>query len=252
MLGARPERTLYSVSASHAGYAARLMLARKRLNYRLVTLPPGLHPPALRALGFPAGTVPALIEGDRRIQGTLQLSRALDEIEPARPLFPDDPAERARVEAAELWGEEVLQPFPRRIVRWLNSQRSDARAHMSREAGLPAARLLGAVSRPIASYFARDAHASDEAEVRAMVATLPTILEQADRLIRDGTIGADSPNAADFQIAATIRLLLDFFDLAPIIERYEVADYARAIAPDAPFFVPAGWIPATWLNDVEG
>ena len=36
------------------------------------------------------------------------------EIDPEPPLFPSDAAERAKVEEAERWGDEVLQPAPAR------------------------------------------------------------------------------------------------------------------------------------------
>jgi glutathione S-transferase len=37
----------------------------------------------------------------------------------AMPLFPRDGAARARVEEAERWGEQALQPVPRRLFRYL-------------------------------------------------------------------------------------------------------------------------------------
>ena len=69
---------LYVVPGSHPSMSGRLMLEHKRLEYRRVDLLPAIHKPLLRLLGFPGTTVPALrIEG-RRIQGTLEISRALD------------------------------------------------------------------------------------------------------------------------------------------------------------------------------
>ena len=69
----------------------------------------------------------AEIEG-RRLEGTLTISRALEEVVPEPPLFGPDPVARARIEAAEQWGEAELQRVPRRIFRyariWLLCQRS--------------------------------------------------------------------------------------------------------------------------------
>ena len=57
--------------------------------------------------------VPAVRFADgRRAQGTRPLARALDELQPEPRLVPADP----RVEEAELWGDEVLQQWARRMV----------------------------------------------------------------------------------------------------------------------------------------
>ena len=62
--------------------------------------------------------MPALKLDGRRIQGSLRISRALEQARPdAAPLFPADKRRRA-VEEAEAWGESWLQPVPRRLFRW--------------------------------------------------------------------------------------------------------------------------------------
>jgi hypothetical protein len=90
------------------------MLDHKRVDYKLVKLPPGLHAVIMLVLGFETMGVPALKWGDRRVQGTRSISRALDELVPERPLFPSDPVERKAVEDAERWGEE-FQNATRRV-----------------------------------------------------------------------------------------------------------------------------------------
>src|SRR5438270_3708640 len=107
--------TIYVVPGSHPSMAGRLMLEHKGIAYHRVDLIPGLHKPILRAFGFRDTTVPALRIDGRRIQGTLRISKALDELCPDPPLFPADPSARAAVEEAERWGEGQLQPVPRRL-----------------------------------------------------------------------------------------------------------------------------------------
>ena len=68
--------TLYSLSLSHPSLAVRGMLRRKGIPHRVVQLVPGFHPVALRGLGFPGTTVPALVVDGRRIQGSREISRA--------------------------------------------------------------------------------------------------------------------------------------------------------------------------------
>jgi glutathione S-transferase len=109
---------LYSLSLSHPSQAARLMLEHKGIEHKVIDFPPGLQPLAVRLVGFRGRTVPALRIDGRRVQGSRQISSALDDLVPEPPLFPPDPDRRRAVEAAERWGDETLQPVPRRLFRW--------------------------------------------------------------------------------------------------------------------------------------
>jgi Glutathione S-transferase, N-terminal domain len=62
--------------------AALAMAGYKRLRVRAVWLPSGPHPWLVRAAGFKGRTVPAMEVGGRSVQGTLAISRALDELVP--------------------------------------------------------------------------------------------------------------------------------------------------------------------------
>src|SRR5690242_20833417 len=107
---------LYGLAVSHPSHAARAMLEHKGIEYEMVNFPPLSQPIALRAAGFRGRKVPALKVDGRRIQGSLEISRAIDALEPERPLFPAD--RREAVEEAEAWGERDFQPLPRRFFRW--------------------------------------------------------------------------------------------------------------------------------------
>src|SRR5689334_2306087 len=96
---------LYALKVSHPSVAAHLMLERKRIDHRVMYIQPGLHPLVVRWAGFAGNTVPALRANGRRIQGSLEISRALEEVEPFPPLFPSDAGARRGVEEAEAWGE---------------------------------------------------------------------------------------------------------------------------------------------------
>ena len=223
------------------------MLERKGVEHEVVSLLPGVHAVRVRAAGFPGATVPALRLADgRRIQGSLRISRALDELAPDPPLFPADPARRAAVEEAEAWGERELQPVPRRLVRWALASDAGARRAFVGLVGMPAPRVAAVALAPMAKVFARRSGADAE-RVRADLAALPTQLDHVDALIADGTIGTAEPNAADFQIGATVRALLAFDDLRDAVEGRPAADHARRLLPDfpgpVPAMAPAGWRP---------
>src|SRR5579859_6299557 len=102
------------MSISHPSQAARAMLDLKGIDYDVVNVIPLNQRIHVRLAGFRGGTVPALKLDGRRIQGSRAIARALDERWPDPPLYPAAPALRARVEEAERWGDEQLQPIPRR------------------------------------------------------------------------------------------------------------------------------------------
>ena len=72
---------------------ARLMLERKGIEHRRIDLLPAIHKPILWALRFEKVTVPALKIHGRRIQGSRNISRALDEVQAVTgaPLITDGP-----------------------------------------------------------------------------------------------------------------------------------------------------------------
>ena len=159
---------LYSLSLSHPSHAARLMLERKGIEHEVVDLLPGMHPWTVRMRGFRGQTVPALRIDGRRIQGSREISRALDELQPDPPLLPS-PA----VEAAERWGEAALQPLPRRMFRWGAVHRRDFRRWIAGDVvGMPAPALMAELNIPVARRLASVVGARDES-VRAALAQLP-------------------------------------------------------------------------------
>ncbi len=236
---------LYSLALSHPSHAARVMLERKGIDHEVVELLPGMHPVQLRLAGFRGGTVPALRIDGRRIQGSREIARALDEIAPRPELFPSDPVRRRAVEAAEAWGEQSLQPVPRRLFRWALSRNPELRVGLARSIGMPAPELVGRAQGPIASYFARKSGATDE-RVRSNVEALPAMLDHVDGLIADGTIGDEEPNAADLQIGTSVRVLLSFDDLRPMVEGRPASELAMRVLPEYPGRTPAV-LPPAWL-----
>jgi glutathione S-transferase len=223
------------------------MLEKKGIEHRVVDVMPGFHPPVVRAAGFRRNTVPALKIDGRRVQGSIEISRFLEELRPSPSLFPEDPKRRRSVEHAERWGERVLQPLPRRAFRWASANRLEFRRWIVQDVmGMPAAGLMARANAPLARRFARASGAVDEV-VRGDMAELQSVLDRVDALIADGVIGGDEPNAADLQIGTTIRVLLAWEDLRPLIETRPCAELAMRVLPDYPGPVPRV-IPPEWLD----
>jgi glutathione S-transferase len=239
---------LYGLALSHPAHAARLMLEHKRIEHDVVDLLPGMHPIQLRLAGFRGTTVPALRIDGRRIEGSRVISRALDEIVPEPPLFPAE--HRQAVQAAEEWGERVLQPVPRRIFRWAVSRDVELRRWFARELRMPAPNLVAALNAPIARTLARKVHADDDERVRGDVLGLPALLDKVDALIEAGTIGGSQPNAADFQIGTTVRVLGVFPGFESLMEGRPAAELGRRLLPEFEWRVPP-FLPPAWIAELR-
>lgn len=238
--------TLYVIPGSHPSMSARLMLERKEIPYRRVDLMPVIAKAVLKALRFPGVTVPALRLDGQRVQGSRQIARTLDAFRPQPPLFPEDADLRAAVEEAERWGDEVLQAPARRIL-W-NAIRRDRSSLASfaegARLGIPTA-IAVRTSAPIVALAARF-NAADDERVRADLAALPGMFARVDDWIADGVLGAEAPNAADFQVATSIRLLMSLDDVRPAIEHRPAGQLAQRIVPDYPGrlgpVLPVAWV----------
>lgn len=230
---------LYAMSISHPAHAARLMLEHKGIEYDLVNVPPGTQAVRARLAGFRGGTVPALKLDGRSIAGTLAISRMLDELVPEPALFPADAERRRAVEAAERWGEGVLQPVPRRLLRWALRREPQARLMFARLTGIPAPRIAARTTLPAAAFYARRENASSTEQIRTDWRETPAHLDHVDALIADGVLGGEQLNAADFQIGTTLRVMLALEDFAPLVSGRPGEELARRVLPEYPFSVPS-------------
>jgi glutathione S-transferase len=237
--------TLYVLPGSHPSTAARMMLEAKGIEYRRVDLIFILAKGILRLAGFPGVTVPALKIDGRKVQGTRAIVRALEEIQPEPPLLPADPERRAAVEEAERWGDEVLQPIARRItwnVLWRDPRGRRSYLEGAR-LGLPIS-VATMTAAPFVYLSKRFNQADDEA-VRRDVAELPEAVEKVDGLLAGGVIGGERLNAADFQIATSLRLLMTLDDVRPALAGHPAAEYAMRVCPEYPGYAPLA-LPAEW------
>ena len=239
--------TLYVIPGSHPSRTALMMLDLKGIAFRRVDLIPVVSKVVLRGARYPGVTVPALKIDGRRVQGSREIARELDRRVPEPPLFPSDPAARAEVEEAEWWGELILQPVARRIL-W-NALRRDRAPLASYSEGARLGIPVGLAVRtaaPIVALSARFNEASDD-NVRADLAALPGMLQRIDDWIVSGVLVGEPPNAADLQIATSVRLLMTLDDLRPAIAARPAGELAMRVDPDYPGRTPPV-LPAAWLS----
>lgn len=240
------QATLYMLKGSHPANAGRLMLETKGIDFKIVDMDliAGVHDLRLKAAGFKGGTVPALKISGRKVQGTREIARALDEIQAEPPLFPKDPGQRAEVEAAEAWGHDVLQPVPRRLIRASMRHNAGARRWFMGYMGLP--KFVAPATVPVISRIAKAVGARPDT-AQADLAAVREHIDHVGELLAQGVIGGSPLNAADCQIAPSVRFLLAFEDVRPLIDGTPAADYARRILPEYIGPLPVGTIPAIWL-----
>jgi glutathione S-transferase len=244
------EARLYVIPGSHPSMAARLMLETKGIAYKRTDLMPVISKAVLRGLGFPRKTVPALKLDGHKIQGTGEIARELDRIQPEPPLLPADPERRTAVEEAERFGDEDLQPPVRAILWWaLRKDKAPLRSYSEGASlGIPIGLALKTAG-PIVAASARFNEATDE-NVRRGLAALPAMLQRIDDWIADGTIGGEQPNVADFQIAPSLRLAMTLDDLRPAIESRPAGELAMRLVPTYPGKTPPV-LPPAWLQPLR-
>lgn len=234
---------LYQVHGSHPCAAVKRALELKGIEHKLVEFPPPFHMPIQR-LRTGSRTVPSVKFSDGTVvSGSSAILRHLDTLVAEPRLFGDP-----RVEEAERWGESVLQGLGRSLL-WPAFARSPESMVAYQQGGKlpPLPRPVVLALAPLITRIELKANRADDARVRADLAALPGHLEHVDALIGEGVIGGAVPNAADLQIASTLRLLMTLGDLRPLIASRPAGELALRLWPDHPGEVPAGTFPADWL-----
>ncbi len=235
--------TLYVIHGSHPCITAERALQLKGQPYRLHEMAPALHVPE-QWLRFRQQTVPALVLGNgEKVVGSRAIVHRLDQIVPTPQLLPQDPALRARVVEAERWGDEVLQPVPRRLVWTGVCERPDALTSYSEGSRLPLPGFVQRLAAPRIARVARWRNRGGEAAAREDLAVLPAQLDRVDAWIAEGVMGGAEPNAADLQIAPSIGLLATMDDLEPLLDGRPCLALARRLFPSRPGHLPAGALP---------
>lgn len=244
------EARLYVIPASHPSISAALMLEHKGIAYKRTDLLPVISKGALRALGFPRKTVPAIKIDGQRVQGSREIARELERLRPEPPLFPSDPEKRVAVEEAERFGDEELQHPIRQLLWWsIKKDKAPLRSYSEgAKLGVPID-LAMMTAAPIVALSARFNEAGDE-NVRRDLAALPALLQRVDDWIAAGVLNGELLNAADFQIAPSLGLALTLDDLRPAIEGRPAGELAKRVVPNYPGKTPP-ILPPAWLQPLR-
>ena len=235
--------TLYVVHGSHPCETVKRALELKGMAYKIVELPPAMHAAVMKVL-FGKRTVPGIkLETGEKLSGSRVILRRLDQLVPEPALLPAEADARERVREAESWGEEVLQAATRRIL-WptLLANAADAPS-FSQGAKMPLpAPVLKAAIPLVARIELKLNDTSDDARA-ADLQSLPAWLDKLDGWIADGVLGGEQPNAADLQIAPSLKLLMAMQDLRDIIGPRPCGQWADKLFPENVGHLPVGAIP---------
>ena len=232
---------LFKVHGSHPCETVEQALRLKGLDYGVVELVPPSHAPVMRAI-FGKRTVPGLrFEDGKKVSGSRAILEELERRVPSHALFPADPAKRARVAEAERWGDDVFQPIARRLIWSAFHKRPEAMVGYQEGGKLPALPAPAIkLMAPLLTRVERKMNASTDAAVARDLAELPGHLDRIDGWLADGTLGALQTNAADLQIAPTLRLILTLGDVRVIAADRPCTAWARRQVPVWHGDVPSG------------
>jgi glutathione S-transferase len=242
---------LYVIPGSHPCATVEAALALKGLEYERVDLLPGMSS-VIQLARFGRRTVPGLVVDGYKVSGSRLILRTLEGLAPEPRLYPRDPEQVAAVDEAERWGDADLQHATRLIIGYALAKNPSAADTYLVGANIPTlpAPVSAAATRAVFTLELRVLGGGPSGAEEAMRG-LPELLDKADGLIAGGVLGGDSPNAADLQIAGSLRLLLTFADLREQIDARPAGRLARRLIPRYPGDMPAGTLPRDWITRLE-
>jgi glutathione S-transferase len=235
-----PEIVLHVLPPSHPCMTATAALRLKGLEYERVDFVPGLHVEQMQEIyGEGNHTVPGMLVDGEPVHGSRAILDRLEQLVPEPVLYPSE-----EVREAERWGDEELQDLGRRMPWGALHFRPEAMGTFAGGEPLdgPGTDFAIGFIRPTWKY-----HKITAARLHEDLAGLPAKLAYVEDLISRGVIGGEHPNAADLQIGATLRILLNVGDLRPLLKGTASERIARELFPEYPGDIPAGAFPAGWV-----
>jgi glutathione S-transferase len=236
-----PTLTLHAVPPSHPCMTVEAAIRHKGLAYERIDFSmAGEHPERMQEIyGEGHSTVPGLLIDGEPVHGSRPILARLEEIEPEPTFYPS-----AQAREAERWGDEELQDLGRRLPWAAMHFRPESMGSFN--GGTP----LDGPGTDFAIRFVRAAwryHKISAERLHEDLAGLPAKIEHIEQLAGDGVIGTGKPNAADFQIGATIRVILPIADLKPLFAGTAAEAIALRLFPTYGGEVPGGAYPAGWV-----
>jgi glutathione S-transferase len=170
----------------------------------------------VRAYGFKGDRVPAVkFEDGRRAQGTRELPRVLDEMVPEPRLVPDDP----RGLEAEVWADDVLQQWARRMVAAAGAHDPDSLAGHGANGRLGVLLTRHDLSRRVVARAVLLVFRAGKEQQRDDVERTGEILDRVDGWIEEGVLNGEELRSPDFAVASSLALVEYILALQPELQR---------------------------------
>jgi glutathione S-transferase len=220
-------------------------LDRFGYEYETVVLPTGRHQEDVEAVyGEGRRTVPGLVVDDEPVHGTAAIFARLEQLRPDEGLYPA--AARDAIREVEAGLAEDFQTTARVLVFGALHFRPEAMGTFAGAGQLDPGGVDFAIKAMRATWRYLEI---DAQRVHATLQALPAQLDAVDALVEEGTIGAERPTAADFQLGSSLHLLVQIGDVRPLVAERPAAGLLSLFEPgkgDVPAGAfPSGWIPAT-------
>ena len=244
MLSFVPKATLWQIPGSHPCEAVEIAMRMKGFEIKKVNLLPVMHKPVQKAK-FGQATVPGVVIDGEKTVGSRRIMKRLDELVPEPALYPADAAERAKVEEAELWGDDVFQAAVRRLL-WAVARHAPKQVltGLADPDSLPIPLPIAMTSAVPMVKIEMKIHGVTEERARTDLAALRGMVDRVDELIANGTIGGETANAADLQVLSSIKLLNAIGDFRPLLEGRPCLAAAQRLFPGSSGDVAPGVLPA--------
>lgn len=236
--------TLHILPPSHPCMTAKAALEHKGLAFDVEALDFSEFGDRMEEIYGPGNrTVPGMTIGDEAIHGSVAITERLERLVPENPLYPEPIG--AAVREAELWADGDLQDFGRRLSWGALHFRPEAAGTFSGGGNLDPAGTDFAMKFIHATW---KYHRISAVQIADDLGRLPGMVARIEEFAERGLIDGAEPTAADLQIGATVRVLLTVEDLHPLFEGTAAGRIARRFFPDSGGMVPAGALPAGWVD----
>ena len=119
----------YTHPVSNFAAKVEIVLRLKRIAFVALAPPDGYGSPAYKAI-VPAGTIPAIVDGDLVLSESETIVEYLEEAYGEPRLLPGDPAERARLRLLARFHDTRLEPPLRALFAQMNVLEHDLREYV--------------------------------------------------------------------------------------------------------------------------
>lgn len=169
---------------------------------------PGFHVPKVRWLTGQS-QLPVLLMDGKPVVGSGTILRELERLRPDPPLFPLDPAQRARADAIEAFFDDEVAPALRRLFWSTYLSRPADCARMSTDGASSATRGLWRACFPLMRPLFRSNMGVDDAQLEVARTRLGTYFDRLEAEIGPrGYLVGDHFGVADLAAAAVMTAII--------------------------------------------